>query len=167
MCLDHLYLVARYHARAQTMMSVQNGIIEHYLKPFLAECIHILAHHIAAQGGVHHVIVGGLGIPYAESAVVLGGKAAIGHMGRLGCLGPLLAIQMLGIENRCWQVRVGPVFGSIGGDVVMDKHTEAQVNKFLLQLMQRLCGSKCHQTGDQQACQRDNGSFHKLISFYR
>ena len=136
--LYHLHVLRGYHVRTQTVVHIEDGIVEVDFQPFGTESVGVFAHHVATQRTLHHVVVGGLGVPDAEAAVMLGGQTAVGHAGGLGCLGPLAAVQACGIEAFGGGIGVGPVLVVERGHVEMDEHAEPAVYELLLQLVQRL-----------------------------
>ena len=136
--------------RTYAMMRVQNTVVKHHLQALGAESIHILAYHILMDGRVHTVVIGRLGVPDAEAAMVLGGQTAVRHIGSLCYLCPLTAIQLRWVEGGNRLVGIGPVLGRIGRDIKVDEHTEAQIHELLLQLVQRLPSSLQHITGNEQ-----------------
>ena len=135
--LDQLDVAGLDAVGAQTVVGVEDGVVEIDGKALGTEGVGILAHDVAAEGAVHDVIVGGLGVPDAEAAVVLGGEAAVGHVGGLGGAGPLAAVELRGVEEVGRGVGVGPVLVAEGGHVEMDEHAEAAVDELLLKLVER------------------------------
>lgn len=149
MCLDVLRVAWFDVAGADAVVCVEDAEVEHDAKTFLAEGVDILANDIDLGWRLHGVVVGCLGIPDAEAAVMLGGKAAIGHVGRLGSLCPLAAIEACGGKSRSGHIGIWPVVGRICGHVVVDEHAETVIYKALLQFAQRLLLGK-HAASHQQ-----------------
>ena len=134
--LDELRVLGLDVSGADAVVGVEDAEVEHDGKPFLTESIDILADDIDVGGRLHGVVVGGLRIPDAEAAVVLGGEAAVGHAGSLGGLCPLAAVEARRCEGRDGHVGIGPVLNGIRGHVVVDEHTEAEIDEGLLQFTQ-------------------------------
>ncbi len=151
LCLNHRRMFLSVDMpRTYAMMRIQNTVVKHHLQAFGTEGIHVFAYHILMDGRVHTVVIGRLGVPDAEAAMVLGSQTAIRHMGCFCHLCPLTAIQPRRVEGRNRLVGIGPVLGRIGRNVEVDEHTEAQIHELLLQLVQRLPGSLQHITGNEQ-----------------
>ena len=159
LCLDVLCMAWFYMAGANAVVCVEYAEVEHHAKTFLAESVDILTYDIDFGWRLHGVIVGCLGIPDAEAAVMLGGKAAIGHAGRLGSLCPLAAVEVCRCKSRHGHIGVGPVLRRIRGHIVVNEHAEAQVDKGLLQFAQRLLLGSCNNSR-QQTGEKKNVTFH-------
>lgn len=109
---------------------------EHYLHPGLVDGIDELTKHIPVKRRAHHAVVRGLGVPHAEAAVVLDGDADEFHPCALGCLDPLVGVQLDRVEHLRTEVRIGPVGCLVGRETEVNKHSEPQVNKLLLELVE-------------------------------
>jgi len=118
---------------AKEVMGVEDGIIEKGLQALGPESVHIFADNVSFEGAVHDIVICCLCVPDAETAVMFGGETSVGHMGGFCGAGPLVTVQLCGIEGSGGGVRVGPVCVHEGGDIEMDEHAEAQVLKFLLE----------------------------------
>ena len=120
-------------SRAQACMRVQNRIIQHDVQSFCAECICIFFYDIMLERTAHHRVSRRIRVPDAEPAMMLGGKAAVGHSGRFCGLGPLAAVEFYRIEEvrRC--IRVWPILVHIRRHIEMYEHAEAQIHETTLQ----------------------------------
>ena len=155
--------------RAQAVMRVENRVVEHHAQALAAECVGKLAHHVALKRRAHHAVWGGGCVPDAEAAVVLGGEAAVGHSGTFGCLCPLRAVEFRGVEQCRRGIGVGPILGTECWHIKVDEHAETQVDKRLLQLLERLhwrrllriAAHGCHDS--QEQC--DGCFFHNIALF--
>lgn len=132
MCLDVLCMAWFYMAGANAVVCVEYAEVEHHAKTFLTESVDILTYDIDFGWRLHGVVVGCLGVPDAEAAVMLGGQAAVGHAGRLGSLCPLAAVEACRCKSRHGHIGVGPVLRRIRGHIVVDEHTETVIHKGLL-----------------------------------
>ena len=115
---------------------VEDGIIQHDLQAFGTEGIDELPDHILPVRAVHDIVIRGGRIPDAESAVVLCSQAAIGHVRGLCRKGPLPAIKLGGVEKISRSIGVRPVLRGIGRNIVMDEHSEPQIDEILLDIFQ-------------------------------
>src|SRR5688500_14949788 len=113
-------------ARAEFMVGIQDGIIQHYFQAISSEAFSIFLHYILFEWAVHHVVIRRFRVPDTETAVMFGRQTAVSHPGRFSGLSPLIAIQLCWIKNGRWCVRIGPVLIYIRRNVVMNKHTKAQ-----------------------------------------
>ena len=152
-------------ARTDAMACVEDAEVQHHAQSLLAKGINILAHDIHMGRRLHGVVVGCFGIPDAETAMMLGGEAAIAHACCLCCLCPLVTIKMRRGESRDRHIWVRPVLNRIGGHVIVDEHAEAQVNKGLLQLVKRRLLSKPRKGCQQEREKKD--SSHRVNGFNR
>nr|GEY75877.1 hypothetical protein [Tanacetum cinerariifolium] len=107
--LHHSYMRGRNLVGPQLVVRIQNGVVEHDFQAVRPKRICKLPYHVLFIRAVHHAVVGAFSVPDAEAAVVLGGEAAVGHVGRFGGLGPLRSIELLGVEKGGRGFRVGPI----------------------------------------------------------
>ena len=131
-------------------MGVQDREVEHYLHPGLVDGIDELTKHIPVKRRAHHAVVRGLGVPHAEAAVVLDGDADEFHPCALGCLDPLVSVQLDRVEHLRTKVRIGPIGCLVGRETEVNKHSEPQVNKLLLELVEAFSLRRHHHRDGQQ-----------------
>ena len=129
------------------MMRIQYGIIKHRFKSLLPESLHIFFYYISFERTVHDIITGRFRIPYTKTAVMFGRQTAITHLGRFSCFRPLVTIQFHRIKDSRTGIGVSPVVTHKSRNIKVDKHSEFQIDKLLLQSAQirssiyRLCFS--------------------------
>ena len=131
-------------------MGVQDREVEHYLHPGLVDGIDQLAKHIPVKRRAHHAVVGGLCVPQAEAAVMLDGDADELHPCALGSPDPLVGVQFYRVEYLRTEVGVGPVGCLVGWETEVNKHSEPQVNKLLLELVEAFFLRRHHHRDGQQ-----------------
>ena len=81
--------------------------------------------------------------------MVLDGDADEFHPCALGCLDPLVGVQLDRVEHLRTKVRIGPVGCLVGRETEVNKHSEPQVNKLLLELVEAFF-LRCHHHRDGQ-----------------
>lgn len=131
-------------------MGVQDREVEHYLHSGLPDGIDQFPQDIPVQRRTHHAVVRGLCVPEAESAVVLDRDADELHPCALGCLDPLVGVQLDRVEHLRTKVRIGPVGCLVGRETEVNKHSEPQVNKLLLELVETFFLRRHHHRNGQQ-----------------
>ena len=131
-------------------MGVKDREVEHYLHSGLPDGIDQFPQDIPVQRRTHHAVVRGLCVPEAESAVVLDGDADEFHPCALGCLDPLVGVQLDRVEHLRTKVRIGPVGCLVGRETEVNKHSEPQVNKLLLELVEAFFLRRHHHRDGQQ-----------------
>ena len=131
-------------------MGVQDREVEHYLHSGLVDGIDELTKHIPVKRRAHHAVVRGLCVPEAESAVVLDRDADEFHPCALGGLDPLVGVQFDRIEHFGAKVWIGPVGCLVGRETEVNKHSEPQVNEFLLELVEAFFLRRHHHRDGQQ-----------------
>ena len=138
LALDQVDLGARDVEMPNVIAQVEDGKVKRDLEPFATKRIDVRPHHIDATWRVldaRHRRGGG---PETEAVVVLGREAAPGHPRRLGRARPLIGVERGGMEHRRGIVRIAPLAVLEGGEVEVVEHAEAEVDKLLLQLQERL-----------------------------
>jgi len=120
-------------AGTQFMMGIEYGIIKHRFQSFLTECFGIFFYDITFERTIHHIITGRFRIPDTETTVVFGRQASVTHLSGFRSFGPQPAIQLHRIENGRTRFRIRPVVIHKRRDIEVDKHTELQIDKLLLQ----------------------------------
>ncbi len=68
--------------------------------------------------------------------MVFGGEAAVLHVGGFGGLGPLIGVEIGGVEDGWGIGGVAPFAVLECGEVEMDEHAKAEVEEFLLELLE-------------------------------
>lgn len=131
-------------------MGVQDREVEHYLHPGLPDGIDQFTQDIPVQRGTHHAVIRGLGVPHAESAVVLDRDADEFHPRALGCLDPLVGVQLDRVEYLRTKVRIGPVGCLVGRETEVNEHSKPQVNELLLELVETFFLRRHHHRDGQQ-----------------
>lgn len=131
-------------------MGVKDREVEHYLHSCLPDGIDQFPQDIPVKRRTHHAVVRGLCVPEAESAVVLDGDADEFHPCALGCLDPLVGVQLDRVEHLRTKVRIGPVGCLVGRETEVNKHSEPQVNKLLLELVEAFFLRRHHHRDGQQ-----------------
>ena len=131
-------------------MGVQDREVEHYLHSGLVNGVDKFTKHIPVQRGAHHAVVRGLGVPHAESAVVLDRDADEFHPGALGCPDPLIGVQLDWVEHLRTEIRIGPIGCLVGRETEVNEHSEPQIDKLLLELVEAFFLRRHHHRDGQQ-----------------